>query len=69
MAEHSPAPWYYRFNPEGEWYEIIDADDESVADTEGMTDADEANARFIAAAPVLLAALEEIDAFERDGEA
>lgn len=66
MTKHTPGPWRIEIDdsPDAEWsrrYPNIIADEYEVVGTEGMygdLETDMANARLIAAAPELLAALD-----------
>lgn len=58
MSKHTPGPWFSQYDDNG-FYEIgSEAVSLRLAFTHGEGDTDEANARLIAAAPEMLAALE-----------
>ena len=60
MMTHTPGPWTYVRNPENTRWVIDSEPNHAIACTAGHECANEANARLIAAAPELLAALHKI---------
>jgi hypothetical protein len=67
-AQHTPGPWETAVNDEGQW-DVCDAGGgDLLADLSDCPENAEANARLIAAAPELLAALKAILARVESGE-
>lgn len=61
MSAHTPAPWSTSCLPNGTEWTVSFEDGDMLADLTGCPN-EAANARLIAAAPELLAALQKIDA-------
>lgn len=57
-GSHTPGPWSYVRNPENTRWIIDSAPSHAIACTAGFEPDNEANARLITAAPIMLATLE-----------
>ena len=60
MSAHTPGPWETSVNDEGQWDVCAEGGGDMVADLADCPESAEANARLIAAAPDLLAALKAV---------
>jgi len=66
--KHTPAPWHVALNDRGTANEIWSYDGWVATLQPRIDDEEDANARLIAAAPELLAALEQIARLAHDGQ-